>query len=64
MLSGEDERAIDRAARSDVDVLRSYRERGLRLYVASFSFRTITYKALCAADRLADFYPDLADERN
>ena len=36
---------------------------GLRLYVASFSFRTVTYKALCAADRLADFYLDLADER-
>ena len=35
----------------------------LRLYVASFSFRTVTYKALCAADRLADFYPDLADDR-
>jgi len=34
----------------------------LRIYAASFSFRTITYKALCAADRLADFYPDLADE--
>ncbi|MEA2448006.1 MAG: hypothetical protein QOK47_1643, partial [Actinomycetota bacterium] len=34
----------------------------LRLYVASLSFRTVTYKALCAADQLAIFYPDLADE--
>ena len=39
------------------------REAGLRLYAASFSFRTVTYKALCAADRLADFYPDLSDDR-
>ena len=31
------------------------------LYVASLSFRTVTYKALCAADQLAGFYPDLAD---
>jgi glutamate synthase domain-containing protein 1 len=33
------------------------------LYVASLSFRTVVYKALCAADQLAAFYPDLADER-
>ena len=32
-------------------------------YIASLSFRTITYKALCAADQLASFYPDLADKR-
>jgi glutamate synthase (ferredoxin) len=30
-------------------------------YVASLSFRTVTYKALCAADQLAAFYPDLRD---
>jgi glutamate synthase (ferredoxin) len=30
-------------------------------YVASLSFRTVTYKALCAADHLADFYDDLRD---
>ncbi|HXV56492.1 MAG TPA: glutamate synthase large subunit [Gaiellaceae bacterium] len=29
------------------------------LYVASLSFRTVTYKALCAADQLAAFYADL-----
>src|SRR5262245_16081260 len=32
-------------------------------YVASLSFRTVTYKALCAADHLADFYLDLQDPR-
>jgi glutamate synthase (ferredoxin) len=32
----------------------------VRLYLASMSFRTITYKAMCAADQLAAFYPDLA----
>jgi glutamate synthase (ferredoxin) len=31
------------------------------LYVASLSFRTVTYKALCAADQLASFYADLRD---
>ncbi|MFN8222900.1 MAG: glutamate synthase large subunit [Gaiellales bacterium] len=30
------------------------------IYVASLSFRTVTYKALCAATQLASFYPDLA----
>ena len=32
-------------------------------YVCSLSFRTVTYKALCAADQLAEFYPDLRDPR-
>ncbi|HEY8725709.1 MAG TPA: glutamate synthase large subunit [Gaiellaceae bacterium] len=31
------------------------------LYVASLSFRTVVYKALCAADQLAPFYADLQD---
>jgi len=31
------------------------------VYVASLSFRTVVYKALCAADQLAAFYPDLVD---
>ena len=31
------------------------------VYVASLSFRTVTYKALCAATQLETFYPDLAD---
>ncbi len=30
-------------------------------YVASLSFRTVTYKALCAADHLDRFYADLRD---
>src|SRR5207249_7748980 len=29
--------------------------------IASLSFRTVTYKALCASDELAHFYPDLRD---
>jgi glutamate synthase domain-containing protein 2/glutamate synthase domain-containing protein 1/glutamate synthase domain-containing protein 3 len=32
-------------------------------YVASCSFRTVVYKGLIAADQLAAFYRDLADER-
>jgi glutamate synthase (ferredoxin) len=31
------------------------------IYVASISFRTVTYKALCAATQLATFYADLRD---
>ena len=38
------------------------RARGIRGYIASLSFRTVTYKALCAADQLAAFYADLADD--
>ena len=30
-------------------------------YVASLSFRTVVYKALCAADQLASVFPDLGD---
>ena len=36
---------------------------GIHIYFPSFSFRTVTYKALCSADQLAEFYPDLGDER-
>ena len=37
------------------------RARGVHAYFASWSFRTITYKAMSAADQLAAFYPDLCD---
>ncbi|HVL65503.1 MAG TPA: glutamate synthase large subunit [Actinomycetota bacterium] len=56
----EGERRAFRARRA---IERLAREEMLRVYPVSVSFRTITYKALCAADRLADFYIDLADER-
>ena len=36
-------------------------ERVAGIYVVSLSFRTVTYKALCAAGQLAHFYPDLED---
>jgi glutamate synthase (ferredoxin) len=36
-------------------------ERVPGVYVASLSFRTVTYKALCAAGQLVRFYPDLED---
>ena len=39
------------------------RQAEVGLYLASCSTRTVTYKALCAADQLAAFYPDLADPR-
>ncbi|HEY0493993.1 MAG TPA: glutamate synthase central domain-containing protein, partial [Candidatus Dormibacteraeota bacterium] len=31
----------------------------LACYIPSLSFRTVTYKAMCAADQLGSFYPDL-----
>jgi len=34
-------------------------ERAGGAYIASLSFRTVTYKALCAADQLGEFYLDL-----
>jgi glutamate synthase domain-containing protein 2/glutamate synthase domain-containing protein 1/glutamate synthase domain-containing protein 3 len=39
------------------------RAAGAAMYLASCSTRTVTYKALCAADQLAAFYADLADDR-
>jgi len=47
-------RARKRAERAIADA-------GLRGYLASMSFSTVTYKAMCAADQLASFYPDLRD---
>jgi len=40
---------------------RKQAERTGGAYICSLSFRTVTYKALCAADQLAAFYPDLHD---
>jgi glutamate synthase domain-containing protein 2/glutamate synthase domain-containing protein 1/glutamate synthase domain-containing protein 3 len=40
---------------------RSIKSAQLRGYLASISFRTVTYKAMCAADQLAPFYADLRD---
>ncbi|MGI9119140.1 MAG: glutamate synthase large subunit [Acidimicrobiales bacterium] len=53
----------------DADEQRAYRLRrriesaAEGVYVVSCSLRTIVYKGLAAADALADFYPDLADDR-
>ena len=51
---------------ADAAELRAYRARGRAArvagaYVVSMSFRSLTYKALCAADQLGQFYPDLRD---
>src|SRR5207302_1910215 len=54
----ERERACFRARRR---AERLGRERGVDLYVPSWSFRTVTYKALVSAPFLAEFYRDLAD---
>ncbi len=54
----DDDEAEQRAFRARKRV-----EAGGGPYVASLSFRTVTYKALCAADHLAAFYRDLRDPR-
>jgi glutamate synthase domain-containing protein 2/glutamate synthase domain-containing protein 1/glutamate synthase domain-containing protein 3 len=56
---GEAERRCFRAGRRAALAARAA---GVALYLASCSTRTVTYKALCAADQLAAFYPDLAEE--
>jgi len=56
----EAERHCHRARRrAEKTILRE----GRSIYFPSFSFRTVTYKALVAADQLAEFYKDLADPR-
>ncbi|HWO69216.1 MAG TPA: glutamate synthase-related protein [Actinomycetota bacterium] len=50
-----------RAHRARRRAERELRERRLASSFPSFSFRTVTYKALAAADQLASFYPDLRD---
>ncbi|MGH2699446.1 MAG: glutamate synthase large subunit [Actinomycetota bacterium] len=62
-LGTDTDEAERRAFRARRRIQRAAAERNLRLYVASFSFRTITYKGLVAADQLACFYPDLTDDR-
>src|SRR2546430_10505379 len=52
-----------RSYRARKRVERAIRAAGLHAYVASMSFRSLTYKAMCAADQLAAFYPDLRDPR-
>ena len=57
---------IEQLTLSGGDEMRAYRarrraERTPGAYIVSLSFRTVTYKALCAAEELARFYPDLRD---
>jgi len=67
LVVGPRERTISQAERACHRARRrlesSARAEGRELYVTSFSFLTVTYKALVAADQLAVFYPDLRDAR-
>ena len=58
MAESEAEARCYRARKRAERAVKSARVRG---YIASFSFRTVTYKAMCAADQLAPFYADLRD---
>src|SRR6266516_687898 len=57
------EEAERRCLRAGRRAVADARAAGASLYLAPCSTRTVTYKALCAADQLAAFYADLADER-
>ena len=57
----DEEEAERRCFRAGRRAALAARAAGVALYLASCSTRTVTYKALCAADQLAAFYPDLAD---
>ncbi|HEV3497238.1 MAG TPA: glutamate synthase subunit alpha, partial [Actinomycetes bacterium] len=58
---GDEEEAERRCFRAGRRAALAARQAQVGLYLASCSTRTVTYKALCAADQLAAFYPDLAD---
>jgi glutamate synthase domain-containing protein 2/glutamate synthase domain-containing protein 1/glutamate synthase domain-containing protein 3 len=61
LASDPDEEAAERRCfRAGRAAARAAQAAGASLYLASCSTRTVTYKALCAADQLAAFYPDLA----
>src|SRR5918992_658329 len=55
------EEADRRASRARKRAERAVASEGRRLYFPSFGFTTLVYKALVAADQLAEFYPDLSD---
>jgi glutamate synthase (ferredoxin) len=50
-----------RAFRARKRFARTVAARGIPAYLASMSFKTVTYKALCAAEQLGAFYADLTD---
>jgi glutamate synthase (ferredoxin) len=50
-----------RAFRARKRFARTVSTRSIPAYLASMSFKTVTYKALCAAEQLGAFYSDLTD---
>src|SRR5438552_10060289 len=52
--------AEGRALRARKRAEKTIRDEHRRLYFPSFSFYTVNYKALVAADQLGEFYPDLS----
>jgi len=55
------EEAERRAFRARKRFARTVAGRAIPAYLASIGFRTVTYKALCAAEQLGLFYADLTD---
>ncbi|MGH9196699.1 MAG: glutamate synthase subunit alpha, partial [Acidimicrobiia bacterium] len=50
-----------RAVRARKRSEKSCADAGIKAFFPSFSFHTLTYKALCAADQLTSFYRDLTE---
>ncbi|MDX1659311.1 MAG: glutamate synthase-related protein [Nitriliruptorales bacterium] len=62
--AGLDDTAAERAAyRARRRARLTCDDEGVRFYAASFSFLTITYKAMADADQVGEFYLDLQDGR-
>jgi glutamate synthase domain-containing protein 2/glutamate synthase domain-containing protein 1/glutamate synthase domain-containing protein 3 len=61
LAPADEEEAERRCFRAGRRASLAARLAGTTLYLASCSTRTVTYKALCAADQLAAFYPDLGE---
>jgi glutamate synthase (ferredoxin) len=62
--AGLDDATAERLAyRAERRARTACRDAGVRYYAASFSFVTITYKAMADADQLDGFYTDLRDDR-
>ncbi len=55
------EEAERRAFRVRKRFARTVESRAIPAYLASIGFRTVTYKALCAAEQLGRFYADVTD---
>ena len=61
---GLDEREVERrCVRARKRAEKECAKHAIQIYFPSFSFKSVTYKALSTADQLAEFYSDFSDPR-